>query len=189
MRVHLLLPEEEKLGESEGDFCFSLLAGESLGWATWLVRAGGLVGAFSGGATLRFHLAGLFLVCSNSNSCHHEVGVVMSSSFLRVCSAVLALGLALGVARPWAAGDRKLVFDQDGQFKIAQFADRKEVHKAMHLQTGLCYLTAQCGHDRVCANRVPLSPTVHYGEAEDTLWGPQQDVVRPQSDRKPANRR
>ena len=120
-----------KLGRFEGRFCFALLVGNSLGWATWLVRAGGLVGAFSGGATLRFHLAGLFPVCSNSNSCHHEVGVVMSSSFLRVCSAVLALGLALRVARPWAVGDRKLVFDQDGRFKIAQFADRKEGHRAI----------------------------------------------------------
>ena len=69
--------------------------------------------------------------------------------------------LALELVRLEAKRDvRKLVFDDDGRFKIAQFADRK----------GLFRVASQ-----ILADSAAL--LVHFGEAENTLWGPLQDVV------------
>lgn len=65
------------------------------------------------------------------------MGVASLVSCIRV---LFAVWVTLVIARPAVKRDHKLVFDQNGQFKIAQFAD------------------------------------LHFGEAENTLWGPQQDV-------------
>ena len=57
------------------------------------------------------------------------MGVVRPSTFARIgvhLQALVAAWLALVLARP--VKDHKLVFDQDGQFKIAQFADRKHFY-------------------------------------------------------------
>ena len=57
----------------------------------------------------------------------------------------------------------ELHFNASGQFKIAQFADCKSRCAGTKLRLTIKWAS---------------SALVHFGEAENTLWGPQQDKVR-----------
>ena len=101
------------------------------------------------------------------------MGVTVPSTFARAevgflvrVAALLALVLVV-LARP--AKDTKLVFGQDGLFKIAQFADRKPP-----VPRRRC---SRSENSHSLSLHSSSMSSVHFGEAEGTLWGPQQDVV------------
>ena len=96
-----------------------------------------------------------------------------------LCVILFALALA-----PKINESKKLCFDSNGSFKIAQFADRKCVIIITHT-VGLHYSTCTCVSitgemSMPILNVIPkwfTDPSVHFGEGENTVWGPQQDVV------------
>ena len=57
---------------------------------------------------------------------HSEMGVVRPWGFLRLCPALLLVAWTPASRVSSSLRDRRLVFDEDGQFKIAQFADCKD---------------------------------------------------------------
>ena len=96
------------------------------------------------------------------------------------CVILFALALA-----PKENESKKLCFNSNGKFKIAQFADRKCHHHAcmyillLHLFivsvdcsiAGKMFMPTKCNPDTICLC------LVHFGEGENTTWGPQQDAV------------